>query len=104
MRSLGGRCDVAAFPFRHHVWHTLRYNFRHGLEARVTAEKIRENKLRRMAERQGLRLEKSRRRDERAYDYGTYQLVDPYTNTLVASGHQHGYGLSLDEIEQALTT
>jgi hypothetical protein len=70
----------------------------------MTAQKIRENRLRRMAERQGLRLEKSRRRDKRAYDYGTYQLIDPYTNALVASGNQHGYGLSLDEIEQALTT
>lgn len=29
-----------------------------------------------MAKRQGLRLEKSRRRDKNAWDYGTYVLVD----------------------------
>ena len=66
------------------------------------AEKVRENRLRRMAERQGLRLEKSRRRDPRAVDYGTYQLVDPATNTLVSYGLGGGYGLNLDEIEHAL--
>jgi hypothetical protein len=39
------------------------------------AEKIRENKLRRMAARQGYRLHKTRRIDPRAKDYGTYRLV-----------------------------
>lgn len=39
------------------------------------AEKVRENRLRRWAEDQGYRLEKSRRRDPRAKDYGTYRLV-----------------------------
>ena len=66
-------------------------------------EKIRENRLRRMANRQGLVLEKSRRRDTRAYDYGTYHLVDPATKTLTAYGLQSGYGLTLDEIESTLT-
>lgn len=66
-------------------------------------EKVRENRLRRMAERQGMRLEKSRRRDERAVDYGTYHLVDERTNAIVASGLQSGYGLDLDEIEETLT-
>jgi hypothetical protein len=41
-----------------------------------TQEKVRENRLRRMAARQGLQLVKSRRRDPRALDYGTYWLVD----------------------------
>ena len=68
----------------------------------MTEDKVRENKLRRMAERQGLRLEKSRRRDPRAYDYGTYQLVDANTNWLVASNHNTGYGLDLDEVEAVL--
>jgi hypothetical protein len=68
----------------------------------MTDEKVRENRLRRMAERQGLRLEKSRRRDPRAIDYGTYQLVDVYDNTLVAYGRQSGFGLSLDDIEAQL--
>lgn len=66
-------------------------------------DKVRENRLRRMAERQGLKLEKSRRRDPRALDYGSYQLVDAGTATLVAYGTSNGYGLNLDEIEKALT-
>jgi len=64
--------------------------------------KIRENRLRRAAQRQGLTLAKSRRRDPRATDYGTYMLTDTSTNTVVAHGGQSGYGLSLDEVESAL--
>ncbi len=66
-------------------------------------DKVHENHLRRMAERQGLKLMKSRRRDPRAYDFGTYMLVDPYTNSLVAGDTNRGYGLSLDEVEEWLT-
>jgi hypothetical protein len=39
-------------------------------------EKVRENRIRRAAERQGLALSKSRRRDPRALDYGVYRLRD----------------------------
>jgi hypothetical protein len=39
------------------------------------AEKVRENRLRQWAKDQGYELHKSRRRDPRAKDYGTYQLV-----------------------------
>jgi hypothetical protein len=39
-------------------------------------EKVRENRLRRMAERQGLVLHKSRRRDPLALDYGRWTIVD----------------------------
>lgn len=70
---------------------------------RGAADKIRENRLRRAAERQGLLLQKSRRRDPRAVDFGTYMLVDANTNAVVASGLQSGYGLSLDEIEEELS-
>jgi hypothetical protein len=69
----------------------------------MPTEKVREARLRRMAERQGLRLEKTRRRDHRAVDYGTYQLVDPYKNTLVRAGLSSGFGLSLDDVERVLT-
>jgi hypothetical protein len=41
----------------------------------TTQHKVRENRLRRAAYRQGLRLEKSRRRDPRAVDYGTDLLL-----------------------------
>jgi hypothetical protein len=36
--------------------------------------KVMENRIRRMAHRRGFRLEKSRRRDPEAMDYGTYRL------------------------------
>ena len=38
-------------------------------------DKVRENRLRRMAHRQGLKLWRSRRRDTRAIDYGPYNLL-----------------------------
>lgn len=65
-------------------------------------DKIRENRLRRAARRQGLILVKSRRRDERATDYGTYMLVDGSTSAVVANGLQSGYGLTLDDVETEL--
>lgn len=40
-------------------------------------DKTRERRVRRMAERQGLRLVKSRRRDPLAKDYGLYMVADP---------------------------
>jgi hypothetical protein len=64
---------------------------------------IREKRLRRMAERQGLRLHKSRRRDPRALDYGGYMLSDIYRKTVVLGGNQHAYSATLDEVEQYLT-
>jgi hypothetical protein len=68
------------------------------------AEKIRENRLRRAARRQGLMLVKSRRKDPRATDYGTYMLVNPNrNNTIVAYGLPDGYGLTLDKIEEQLS-
>ena len=66
------------------------------------AHKVRENRLRRAAGRQGLRLVKSRRRDPRAVGHGTYMLVDPDTAAMVAKGLPDGYGLSLDDVERQL--
>jgi hypothetical protein len=68
------------------------------------SEKVRENRLRRMAERQGLRLEKSRRRDVRAINYGTYWLVYADRNGVAFGDTNNGYGMSLDEIEAYLTS
>jgi hypothetical protein len=65
--------------------------------------KVAENRLRRAATRQGLRLEKSRRRDPRAFDYGTYMLLDASTNTVV-HGNPNGYGLSLVDVSDYLLT
>jgi hypothetical protein len=42
----------------------------------ITDGKIRENRLRRAADRQGLRLHKSNRRDPNALGYGLWALID----------------------------
>ena len=75
-----------------------------GWEGKSDSEKVRENRLRRMAERQGLRLVKSRRRDPRAIDFGCWMIVDPAINAVVAGtevvGRPHW---SLDDVERFLT-
>ena len=58
-------------------------------------EKVRENRLRRMAERQGYKLEKSRIRDPRAIGYGSIRLVP-------AKGKPRDFQ-SIDAVEQFLT-
>jgi hypothetical protein len=63
-------------------------------------QKVREAKLRRMAERQGLHLQRSRRRDPLALDYDGYQLIDPRSNALVFGELAgHGFRATLDDIE-----
>lgn len=66
------------------------------------SEKVRENRLRRMAERQGLVLLKSRRRDPKAYDFGGYMLTDARANTVVIGGDPFAYSASLDDAEAYL--
>ncbi|WP_448150020.1 hypothetical protein [Labrys miyagiensis] len=65
-------------------------------------EKVRENRIRRAAERQGMQLQKSRRRDPRAIDFGGYMLVDASSNTLILGGSPYAYSASLDEVETYL--
>lgn len=65
-------------------------------------EKIRENRLRRIAERQGLAVQKSRRRDPRALDYGKYRIIDPEINGVVAGASPWNYSMDLDEVEEWL--
>lgn len=66
-------------------------------------EKVREARLRRMAERQGLYLQRSRRRDPLALDFGGYQLIEPGSNSLVFGEFAgRGFGASLDDIEDYL--
>jgi len=48
----------------------------------VTDEKVRENRLRRMADRRGYKLVKSRSRDPHAVDYGRYALIDEFGGTV----------------------
>lgn len=67
-------------------------------------DKTRETRLRRLAARRGLRLQKSPRRDPRAWDFGTYQLVDDREGWVVLANQQIGqrYGMTLDDIEEWL--
>lgn len=61
-----------------------------------------ENRLRRMAERQGLKLEKSRRRDPHAIGFGGYQLTDQ-RNVVVFGGAPHEFSATIADIEGFLT-
>lgn len=61
------------------------------------SEKVRENRLRAAAQRQGLRLSRSRRRDPRALDYGQYWLTNADQQVVCAE-----QGLTLDEVEDFL--
>ena len=58
----------------------------------------RENRLRRMAERQGIGWCKSRRRDPRAVGFGMYQLDDGSAPLAVDAA----YGLTMDDVERRL--
>jgi hypothetical protein len=61
--------------------------------------KVRENRLRRKAERVGLKLEKSRRRDPDAPDFGRYRLCRG--NMIIAGydGTERQFAWDLDEAE-----
>ncbi|MFP5077020.1 hypothetical protein ACLE20_06905 [Rhizobium sp. YIM 134829] len=70
------------------------------------SDKVLENKLRRMADRQGLRLVKSRSRDPNAIDYGLYALIDVQTsgavNPVIAGRWVCSW--DLDDVREYLTT
>ncbi len=68
-------------------------------------EKVRENRLRRAADRQGLRLTRSRSRDINAIDYGLYALIDYETGGSIfpALANRWVHTLTLDEVEGYLT-
>lgn len=67
---------------------------------------MRENRLRRAADRQGYRLIKSRARDPRDLTYGGYQLVNIETGGVDAGfgNAGRGYAFDLDEVEAWLTS
>ena len=54
------------------------------LDSMDMSEKVRENRLRRMAKRQGFKLVKTRRLDPLAIDYETYRLVPVKGEVLLA--------------------
>ncbi|QFR34711.1 hypothetical protein [Ancylobacter sp. TS-1] len=67
------------------------------------SDKVKENRLRQMAGRQGLKLVKSRRRDVRAVDFGGFMLVDVLTNGVVLGSGAFPYQADVDDVEAYLT-
>ena len=67
----------------------------------MTADKARENRLRRKAERLGVRLEKSRRRDPDALTYGRY-FVMRGNNILGFYDDRRECSATLDDVERTL--
>jgi len=66
----------------------------------MTDEKVRENKMRRISQRRGFRLLKSRRRDSQAIGYGGYMIVDDRTNAVVLGANPFAFFASLEDIEE----
>ena len=66
----------------------------------MAEEKVRENRIRRVAARRGYELRKTRRRDPHALDYGTYTLV----NIMANGAMYHFTNVGLDEVENFFTT
>ncbi len=65
------------------------------------ALKVRENKARRAAIRQGLELQKSKRKDPLALDFGKYMLVDE--GGAPVFGHEpRPFSATLDQVEARL--
>jgi len=74
------------------------------MSSSIGDEKVRENRLRRVADRQGYKLLKSRARDPQDITFGGYQLVDLETNGVVFGygNANRGFSASLDEVEDWL--
>lgn len=47
-------------------------------------------------------LQKSRRRDPQAIDFGGYMLVDARTNTLIMGAEPFAYAASIEDVEAFL--
>ena len=89
----------------HHLRYHLQYAFGHQDGQDMEKEKVHENKLRRMAQRQGLILQKSRRRDPNAHGYGLYALIDAGTGGVVHPAAPWGpHTMTLDDVENWLTS
>jgi hypothetical protein len=63
-------------------------------------DKVRENRLRRLAKRRGLVLSKVRRRDPRAWDYGLYYVCD--TRNRLLQVDEPDRKVTLDDVEWLL--
>ncbi|OYW61981.1 MAG: hypothetical protein B7X99_12155 [Rhizobiales bacterium 17-65-6] len=56
-----------------------------------------------MAQRQGLRLLKSRRRDPLAVDFGGYMLVDEATNGVVLGSGAFSFQADIEDVDAYLS-
>lgn len=70
----------------------------------MSSDKVRENRLRRLAKKYDLLLTKSRRRDPDAVDYGLYALVNEFNGTVnPALADRWIHSWTLDDVEAYLT-
>jgi hypothetical protein len=86
---------------RHTTVYASRHTTRHVSENMVTQRAI-EVRLRRAAERRGLRIEKSKLRDPGAIGFGTWRIIDARTGRVVAADRRNGYGLTLEDVARRL--
>lgn len=72
----------------------------------MSEDKVRENRLRRAAGRQGLLLVKSRRRDPKAIGYGRYILIEDTTGNRLPDAEtrqkHEDFVYTLDDVERVL--
>src|ERR1039457_687067 len=85
-------------------WSIFQIIFGYAFSTVDAAEKVREARLRRTAERRGLKLVKSRRRDPLAVDYGRYVIVNPDSNRHVAGELGSASAMRLDDVEAWLAS
>ncbi len=67
----------------------------------MTTERSREQRLRRLASRYDLAIQKSRTKYIHADDMGGYRIIDPQNNTVV---HGARLDLTLDDVENYFMT
>lgn len=65
-------------------------------------DKVRENRLRRIAERRGYRLTKSRLRDKGAPGYRGYMLIAAFGNLVMLGADRYSFSATLDDVEDYL--
>jgi hypothetical protein len=68
----------------------------------VKRRRSREARVRRVAARMGLAVQKSRARDPNRMDFGKYRIVNTESRYVVTGGFPYGYSLSLDAVEDVL--
>jgi hypothetical protein len=65
-------------------------------------DKVRENRLRRTAQRRGYRLMKSRGRDTAAPGYGGYMLIAAFGNLVMLGADPYSFSATLEDVEDYL--